>query len=111
MNQPAAAEQLYRDAYDAYVSHFGPSHADVALCQLNIAECVATQAIERGSGSGVVELIDRASEAFQRAKELFTAVKKGAVSGAGAVGITREVRLQHIDRSLEQLRLLKARVE
>jgi hypothetical protein len=55
-------------------------------------------------------LIDKASTEFSLAKELFLKVKKGAVSGAGAVGVTREDRLRHIDRTLQQLAALKARV-
>ena len=104
MGQPSAAEALYADALAAYVDHFGEEHADTALATLNLAECVATQVIARGQGAGVDALLTRAVSLFTLARHRFSFMRVGAVSGAGAVGVTKEKRMAHCDESLRRLR-------
>ena len=101
MQNPSAAEALYADALAAYVDHFGENHADTALATLNLAECVATQALQRAGGVGSASLVARAIALFALARSRFEiGVRAGAVSGAGAVGVTRETRLAHIDNTV-----------
>jgi hypothetical protein len=78
-------------------------HADVALATLNLAECVATQALQRGKAGGALALLHRCAALFREARERFVNVREGAVSGAGAQNVTREQRLTHIDRTLERV--------
>ena len=111
IGNPFNAESLYADALKAYIHHFGLAHADVALATLNLAECVATQALLRGKSSGALGLLERSTKLFQLAKERFSHVRAGAVSGSGAEGITREQRMAHCDRSLQKIAQVKAEIE
>jgi hypothetical protein len=86
-----------------YIDHFGAEHSDTALATLNLAECVATQALQRGAGAGSHALLTRAVALFTLARERFTYMRDNAVSGAGAVGVTKETRLAHCDDSLRRL--------
>jgi tetratricopeptide (TPR) repeat protein len=103
MVNPSAAAPLYEDALRAYTAHFGKEHADVALATLNLAECVATQALQRGAAGGALALLHRCAGLYREARERFVNVREGAVSGAGAQNVTREQRLMHIDRTLERV--------
>jgi hypothetical protein len=111
MGQPSAAEALYADALAAYIDHFGEEHADTALATLNVAECVATQALARGTGAGVDALLARAVHLFTLARQRFAFMRAGAVSGAGAVGVTKENRMAHCDESLRRLRQIIDRTQ